>query len=116
MEISELGEFGLIRRLTENLECKNSSTLKGVGDDCAVIVPEEGMQTVRTLARNMTFLMKSIKLGLDAYGLPEKEEAVILKRAMENYFDLLSSRTVRCHLDKSWHSRYASRTTFYPLG
>ena len=49
-------------------------------------------------------------------GLPEKEESVILKRAMENYFDLLSSRTVRCHLDKSWHSRYASRTTFYPLG
>ncbi len=48
MEISELGEFGLIRRLTENLECKNSSTLKGVGDDCAVIVPEEGMQTVVT--------------------------------------------------------------------
>ncbi|MBR5742958.1 MAG: flavodoxin family protein [Clostridia bacterium] len=34
---------------------------------------EEGMQTARTLARNMGFLMKSIALGLDAYGLPEKE-------------------------------------------
>jgi multimeric flavodoxin WrbA len=34
---------------------------------------EEGMQTMRTLARNMTFLMKSIQLGKEAYGLPEKE-------------------------------------------
>jgi multimeric flavodoxin WrbA len=34
----------------------------------------EGLQTMRTLARNMTFLMKSIALGKEAYGLPEKEE------------------------------------------
>lgn len=34
----------------------------------------EGLQTMRTLARNMSFLMKSIQLGKDAYGLPEKEE------------------------------------------
>ena len=33
----------------------------------------EGMQTVRTLARNMTFLMRSIALGKETYGLPEKE-------------------------------------------
>ncbi|MDO4265981.1 MAG: flavodoxin family protein [Eubacteriales bacterium] len=33
----------------------------------------EGLQTMRTLARNMAFLMKSIKLGKEAYGLPEKE-------------------------------------------
>ena len=41
-----------------------------------VLKDEEGMQTVSVLARNMTFLMKSIKLGLDAYGLPEKEARV----------------------------------------
>ncbi len=35
---------------------------------------KEGMQTMRTLARNMTFLMKSIALGKQEYGLPEKEE------------------------------------------
>ena len=29
---------------------------------------------MRTLARNMTFLMKSIALGKEKYGLPEKEE------------------------------------------
>jgi multimeric flavodoxin WrbA len=34
---------------------------------------EEGMQTMRTLARNMSFLMKSIALGKERYGLPEKE-------------------------------------------
>ncbi len=34
---------------------------------------EEGKQTMRTLARNMTFLMKSIALGREQYGLPEKE-------------------------------------------
>ena len=36
-EISTLGEFGLIRHLTENIVLKNSSTFKGVGDDCAVL-------------------------------------------------------------------------------
>jgi multimeric flavodoxin WrbA len=35
----------------------------------------EGMQMMRTLARNMTFLMKSIALGKETYGLPEKEPA-----------------------------------------
>ena len=33
----------------------------------------EGLQTMRTLARNMTFLMKSIALGKETYGIPEKE-------------------------------------------
>ena len=33
----------------------------------------EGLQTMRTLARNMTFLMKSIALGKEKYGLPEQE-------------------------------------------
>lgn len=33
----------------------------------------EGLQTMRTLARNMTFLMKSIALGKEKYGMPEKE-------------------------------------------
>ena len=36
----------------------------------------EGLQTMRTLARNMIFLMKSIALGKKKYGLPEKEEHV----------------------------------------
>lgn len=36
-EIATLGEFGLIRHLTENIKLKNDSTLKGVGDDAAVL-------------------------------------------------------------------------------
>ena len=36
----------------------------------------EGLQTMRTLARNMTFLMKSITLGKEKYGLPKQEEKV----------------------------------------
>lgn len=37
---------------------------------------EEGKQTMRVLARNMTFLMKSIALGKEKYGMPETEERV----------------------------------------
>ena len=37
---------------------------------------EEGKQTMRTLARNMVFLMKSIALGKEKFGLPETEERV----------------------------------------
>lgn len=37
---------------------------------------EEGKQTMRTLARNMAFLMKSIALGKEKYGLPKTEDRV----------------------------------------
>lgn len=36
----------------------------------------EGLQQMRTLARNMTFLMRSIALGRERYGLPEREPGV----------------------------------------
>ena len=36
-EIATIGEFGLIRRLTDDLKNRNQSTLYGVGDDCAVL-------------------------------------------------------------------------------
>ena len=37
---------------------------------------EEGLQTMRALARNMAFLVKSIALGKEKFGLPEKESRV----------------------------------------
>ena len=37
---------------------------------------EEGKQTMRTLAQNMVFLMKSIALGKERFGLPRHEEKV----------------------------------------
>ena len=36
----------------------------------------EGLQSMRTLAKNMSFLIKSIRLGKEAYGLPEKEPVI----------------------------------------
>lgn len=48
MEISELGEFGLIKHLTEDIKPVNESTKKGVGDDCAVMQYGEGNQVLVT--------------------------------------------------------------------
>jgi thiamine-monophosphate kinase len=44
--ISELGEFGLIRHLTENIQLKHENSIKGVGDDAAVIGNNPEMVTV----------------------------------------------------------------------
>ena len=38
---------------------------------------EEGLQNARIVARNMVFLMRSVALGKEKYGLPEKEETVM---------------------------------------
>jgi len=36
-ELSEIGEFGLIERLTRDFDPKNDSTIQGIGDDCAIL-------------------------------------------------------------------------------
>ena len=41
-EIASLGQFGLIDLLTRDFSAKNASTVKGVGDDAAVIAPGRG--------------------------------------------------------------------------
>ena len=48
MEISELGEFGLIDRLAKDIKTQNQTTVIGIGDDCAILAPTEGMRTVVT--------------------------------------------------------------------
>jgi len=45
-ELSELGEFGLIDHLTKKFENKNSSTIKGIGDDAAVLFLNENESTL----------------------------------------------------------------------
>lgn len=40
------------------------------------IQDEEGLQTMRQLARNMAFLVKSIQLGKEKFGLPKHEERI----------------------------------------
>ena len=47
-ELEELGEFGLIKHLTENIELQNKSSIKGVGDDAAVINYEKKQTVVTT--------------------------------------------------------------------
>lgn len=47
-EIASLGEFGLIRHLTENLPDPNPSTLKGVGDDAAILDFNHNKRTLVT--------------------------------------------------------------------
>ncbi|KAA3625076.1 MAG: thiamine-phosphate kinase [Flavobacterium sp.] len=46
--ISELGEFGLISHLTGNFKITHQSTVKGIGDDAAVIGPAKGKEIVVT--------------------------------------------------------------------
>ena len=47
-EIATIGEFGLIRHLTKGFECKNPSTIKGVGDDAAILSYEKKQVLVTT--------------------------------------------------------------------
>lgn len=47
-ELSELGEFGLIKHLTQFINLKNGSSVKGVGDDAAVINYENGHTLITT--------------------------------------------------------------------
>lgn len=51
----------------------NSVHGRNIGD---AVGDEEGLQSMRTLAKNMVFLMKSIALGKERYGLPEKEKPI----------------------------------------
>lgn len=44
------------------------------GEPGEAVQDEEGMQVLRVLARNMSFLIKSIALGKGKFGLPEKEK------------------------------------------
>lgn len=46
--ISQLGEFGLINHLTKNINIVNKSTIKGIGDDCAVIDNRDALTVVST--------------------------------------------------------------------
>ena len=64
-EISSLGEFGLIDRLTENIQHVNPSTLRGVGDDAAVMHYEphnDVLVTTDLLLENVHFDLTYVPL------------------------------------------------------
>ena len=109
MEIAKLGEFGLIRRLTESIAPTQSTTLKGVGDDCAVIAPTDGEVTLVTtdmlmegvhfdliytplkhlgykaVAVNLSdlYAMNATPLSITAIGTARKEDIVCRNGAKE---------------------------------
>lgn len=58
-ELSELGKFPLIDRLTDEFPIKQSNTIKGVGDDCAVIGvgKTKTVVTTQTMAEGISFDM-----------------------------------------------------------
>ena len=80
MEISEIGEFGLIRRLTEGIQPQNPSTIKGVGDDCAVLSPAKDTETLVTT----DLLMEGIHFDLTYVSL----KLLGYKAAMVNISDI----------------------------
>ena len=45
-----------------------------------------GLQTMRTLGRNMAFMMKSFQLGRKSLGLPEKEAAIFITQSRRGSF------------------------------
>lgn len=63
-DISTLGEFGLIDRMTEGLELRNVSTLRGVGDDCAVLQYSSDAADPRRLLVTTDMLMEGIHFDL----------------------------------------------------
>lgn len=63
-DISTLGEFGLIDRMTEGLELRNASTLRGVGDDCAVLQYSSDAADPRRLLVTTDMLMEGIHFDL----------------------------------------------------
>lgn len=83
MNIAEIGEFGLIKHLTEGHELKTSETLKGVGDDCAVIA-HEGSDMVTLVTTDM--LMDGIHFDLTYTSM----EQLGYKAAMVNLSDVFA--------------------------
>ena len=63
-EISTLGEFGLIDRLTADMKMQNASTLLGVGDDCAVLKYSADPADTRRVLITTDMLMEGIHFDL----------------------------------------------------
>lgn len=100
-ELSELGEFGLIKHLTQFIELHNPSSVKGVGDDAAVI-DNAGLQTVVStdmLVEGVHFDLtyvplkhlgyKSVVVNLsDIYAMNAEPRQIVVSIAISNRFSL----------------------------
>ena len=80
-DISKLGEFGLIHHITDNIKIKNESTVKGVGDDCAVLHYPDSEVLVTT-----DMLMEGVHFDLTYIDL----QHLGYKSAMVNISDIFA--------------------------
>ncbi len=100
-ELSDLGEFGLIKHLTQHIELKNTSSIKGVGDDAAVLNFENQQTLLSTdlLLEGIHFDLsyvplkhlgyKSIVVNLsDIYAMNAKPSQVLVSIGLSNRFSL----------------------------
>lgn len=93
-DISTLGEFGLIDRMTEGLELRNASTLRGVGDDCAVLQYSSEAADPRRLLVTTDMLMEGIHFDLTYTPLKH----LGYKAAMVNLSDVYAMNGTPCQL------------------
>ena len=98
-ELENLGEFGLINHLTKNIINRNASTVKGVGDDCAVIDRGEVYELVTTdvLLEGIHFDLsycplkhlgyKSVMVNMsDIYAMNGKPSQIVVAMGLSNRF------------------------------
>ena len=101
-ELSALGEFGLIEHLTQSIEHQQASTLKGIGDDAAVV--DFGSERKAVISTDM--LVEGIHFDLsyvplkhlgykavvvnlsDIYAMNAKPQQVLVSIALSNRFSL----------------------------
>lgn len=98
--LSELGEFGLIEHLTNQIKIKNKSTVKGVGDDCAVVQSKDQIVvTTDLLVEGVHFDLsyvplkhlgyKSVMVNLsDVYAMNAMAKQITVSIAVSNRFSL----------------------------
>src|SRR3989344_3372587 len=100
-ELSSLGEFGLIKHLTQFIEIKNESTIKGIGDDAAVIDYKNKQTVVSTdmLVEGVHFDLaymplkhlgfKSVSVNLsDIYAMNATPKQITISLAISNRFSV----------------------------
>jgi thiamine-monophosphate kinase len=101
-ELSKLGEFGLIKHLAEHIKLGNPSSVKGIGDDAAVIQFENGKQTVVTtdmLLEGVHFDLsycpmkhlgyKAVSVNVsDIYAMNASPKQILVSIAVSNRFSL----------------------------
>ncbi len=118
-ELSSLGEFGLIKHLTQFIQIKNESTIKGIGDDAAVMDFKNKLTVVSTdmLVEGVHFDLayvplkhlgyKAVSVNLsDIYAMNAMPKQITVSLAVSNRFsvealeELYQGITMACHKHK----------------